>query len=332
VGGHGPGRERIEVIDDVEEDEVQDLLRFGVPEDGARLDRFLVDRVNAARPELHASRALIQRWIEEGRVRTGWRPLRKNSLVRRGEVLEVDLPPPAPPVGPLEPEEIPLRVVHEDDSVIVIDKPAGLTVHPGAGQRSGTLANALLALAKGTLSTLGGPDRPGIVHRLDKDTSGLIVCARTDAAHRFLSSQFHDRKVVKRYLAITASAPREDAGTVDAPIGRSPRDRKKMAIVPEGRPAVTRWEVRERFGKRAALLEVAIETGRTHQIRVHLAKVQLPVLGDEVYGRPSELIARQALHAFRIAFPHPAGGTLAFESPVPEDMASALERLGSSCC
>ncbi len=209
----------------------------------------------------------------------------------------------------------------------MIDKPAGLTVHPGAGQRRGTLANALLALAKGALSTLGGPDRPGIVHRLDKDTSGLLVCARTDAAHRFLSSQFHDRKVEKRYTAIVRGAPREDRGTVDAPIGRSPRDRKKMAVVPEGRSAVTHWEVLERLGEGATLLGLAIETGRTHQIRVHLAKIQIPVLGDAVYGEASDAIARQALHASRLAFPHPSGGRLSFESPLPEDMERALAAL-----
>jgi 23S rRNA pseudouridine1911/1915/1917 synthase len=312
-----------------EDDDVQELLRFPVAADGERLDRFLVARVNEAKPELHASRALIQRWIEEGRVRTGWRPLHKSSIVRKGEVLEIDVPPPEPPVGPLEPEEIPLRVVHQDDAVIVIDKPAGLTVHPGAGQRRGTLANALLALAKGSLSTLGGPDRPGIVHRLDKDTSGLVVCARTDAAHRFLSSQFHDRKVEKGYLAVVVGAPREDTGTIDAPIGRSPRDRKKMAALPSGRAAVTHWEVRERLGKHA-FLALSIETGRTHQIRVHLASIQLPVLGDAVYGKPSELIRRQALHAHRLSFPHPSGGKLSFESPLPGDFEAALAALRKS--
>lgn len=250
--------------------------------------------------------------------------------MKKGELIEVDLPPPAPPVGPLEAEAIPLRVVHEDEDLLVIDKPAGLTVHPGAGQRSGTLANALLAISKGHLSTLGGPDRPGIVHRLDKETSGLIVCARTDRAHRFLSSAFHDRKVEKRYIAIVEGSPREDRGTIDAPIGRSPRDRKKMAVVEGGRRAVSHWTVRERIGKKGALLEVAIETGRTHQIRVHLASRGLPVLGDVTYGHASDLIPRQALHAFKIAVPHPAGGVLSFESPMPEDMTKAIESLRRS--
>jgi 23S rRNA pseudouridine1911/1915/1917 synthase len=311
-----------------DEDEVQEVLRFAVAEDGPRLDRFLLERLAAERPELHASRALVQRWIDEGRVRTGWRPLWKSSLVRKGEEIALDLPPPAPPPGPLEPEAIPLAILHQDEDLLVLDKPAGLTVHPGAGQRSGTLANALLAVSAGKLSTLGGADRPGIVHRLDKDTSGVIVCARNDAAHRFLSVMFHDRKVEKRYLAIVEGSPREERGTIDAPIGRSPRDRKLMAIVEGGRRAVTHWTVLERLGKRAALLEVAIETGRTHQIRVHLASIGHPVLGDATYGRASSFLARQALHAFKMRVPHPStGSVLAFEAPLPADMAHALDAL-----
>jgi len=311
----------------VDEDDEQEVLRLPVAEDGPRLDKFVLDAVAKAKPELAPSRALIQRWIEEGRVRTGWRPLRKSSEVRKGEVLEIDIPPPAPPLGPLAAEAIPVPILHQDEAILVLDKPAGMTVHPGAGQRTGTLANALLALSEGALSTLGGPDRPGIVHRLDKDTSGVIVCARTDKAHRFLASAFHDRKVEKRYLAIVEGSPREDTGTIDAPIGRSPRDRKKMAIVEGGRNAVTHFTVKERFGKKAALLEVAIETGRTHQIRVHLASRGLPVLGDTTYGRASDLIHRQALHALKMSVPHPAGGVLSFEAPVPADMTEALRAL-----
>jgi len=289
-----------------------------------------VEKVREAKPELHASRALIQRWIGEGRVRTGWRPLRKNSLVKKGESIEIDLPPPSEEAGPLEPETIPLNVVFEDEDIIVVDKPAGLTVHPGAGQRSGTLANALLALSGKRLSTLGGPDRPGIVHRLDKDTSGLIVCARNDAAHRFLSTQFHDRKVEKRYLAIVLASPGEESGTIEAPIGRSTRDRKKMAVVQDGRPAVTHFVVRERFQKKAALLELRIETGRTHQIRVHLASRHLPVLGDATYGETSDLLSRQALHASSLSFIHPSGQALSFESRLPPDMMAVLDRLRGS--
>ncbi|MEZ0229198.1 MAG: RluA family pseudouridine synthase [Planctomycetota bacterium] len=289
--------------------------------------------MKAAKPELHASRKLVQDWIEHGRVRTGWRPLRKASLVKKGEVIEIDLPPPEPPAGPLEPEAIPLPVLHQDDDLLVIDKPAGLTVHPGAGQRTGTLANALLALSAGHLSTLGGADRPGIVHRLDKDTSGVILCARTDRAHRFLATAFHDRLVKKTYLALVEGAPRDDAGTIDAPIGRSPRDRKKMAVVEGGRRAVSHWRVVERFRasrhapRGAALLEVDIETGRTHQIRVHLASIGRLVLGDATYGRASDLIPRQALHAFKMVVPHPDGGTLAFTAPPPRDMTDALTSL-----
>ncbi len=289
--------------------------------------------MRAARPELHASRQLIQSWIEEGRARTGWRPLRKNSLVRKGEVIELDLPPPEPPAAPLVAEAIPLAVLHQDEELLAIDKPAGLTVHPGAGQQTGTLANALLAHSAGKLSTLGGADRPGIVHRLDKDTSGVILCARTDRAHRFLATAFHDRLVKKTYLALVEGAPRDDAGTVDAPIGRSPRDRKKMAIVEGGRRAVSHWRVLERFPpsarapQGAALLEVEIETGRTHQIRVHLASIGRFVLGDASYGRATDLIARQALHALKMVAPHPDGGTRTFEAPLPPDMTDALTKL-----
>jgi 23S rRNA pseudouridine1911/1915/1917 synthase len=214
--------------------------------------------------------------------------------------------------------------------VLVLDKPAGLPVHPGAGRATGTLANALLHASAGRLSTLGGPDRPGIVHRLDMDTSGVIIIARTDHAHRHISDQFARRLVDKEYVALVEGLVPDDA-TIDAPIGRHPRDRKKMAIVATGRHALTRVHVLERFeAKKArfALLRVKIETGRTHQIRVHCASQGYPVVGDQVYGRASKLIARQALHAARIAFDHPASGErLTFEAKLPDDMARALEAL-----
>jgi 23S rRNA pseudouridine1911/1915/1917 synthase len=337
------------VVDDVsleqeEDDELLETLRFDVGEDDEeRLDRFLVshlEALDAARragsargAAILASRALIQRWIDDGRVRIGLRPLKKNTKVRPGERVEVDVPPPAPPAGPLEAEAIAVPILHQDEEVLVLDKPAGLTVHPGAGQRTGTLANALLHATGGRLSRLGGEDRPGIVHRLDKDTSGLIICARTDRAHRFLSLQFHDRKVDKRYVAILDGIPREDRGTVDAPIGRSLRDRKKMAVRKdgEGRSAVTHWEVLERF-KEHSFVELKIETGRTHQIRVHTASIGCPVLADATYGRGAELrdelgqvlMARQALHARSMKIAHPDRGVLAFEAPLPADMVRTL--------
>jgi 23S rRNA pseudouridine1911/1915/1917 synthase len=327
-----------------DDDALLETLRFEAKEgDEERLDRFLVaslEALDSARrageaegETILASRALVQRWIDEGRVRIDLRPLKKGTKVRPGEVVLVDVPPPPPPAGPLLPEAIAVPIVHQDEEVVVVDKPAGLSVHPGAGQRTGTLANALLAACGGKLSMLGGEDRPGIVHRLDKDTSGLIVCARTDRAHRFLAKQFHDRKVEKRYSAIVEGSPREDRGTIDAPIGRSLRDRKKMAVRTdgEGRRAVTHWEVVERFAGHA-LLDVRIETGRTHQIRVHVAKEGFPVLADATYGKSAELrddagdvlIARQALHARRIRIAHPDGGELSLEAPLPADMERTL--------
>ena len=329
------------------EDDVPETLRFDVSKgEDERLDRFLVAKLDAlddarrsglaSGQTLLASRALVQRWIDEGRVRLGLRPLKKGTKVRAGEAVIVDVPPPAPPAGPISPEAIPLVLLHQDEELLVVNKPAGLTVHPGAGQRTGTLANALLHASAGRLSTLGGEDRPGIVHRLDKDTSGLIVCARTDRAHRFLSQQFHDRKVDKRYVAIVDGVPEEDAGTVDAPIGRSLRDRKKMAVRHdgEGRHAVTHWKVLERFRERA-LVELKIETGRTHQIRVHMASIHHPVAADETYGKGDPikgaagepLVARQALHARSLRVLHPDGGELALEAPLPDDMTRALEWL-----
>jgi 23S rRNA pseudouridine1911/1915/1917 synthase len=325
-----------------EDDELLETLSFDVSSED-RLDRFLVSQLetlDAARragtlpgTAILASRALVQRWIDEGRVRIGLRPLKKNTKVRPGERVLVDVPPPAPPVGPLEPEAIPVPIIHQDDEVLVLDKPAGLTVHPGAGQRTGTLANALLHATGGKLSHLGGDDRPGIVHRLDKDTSGLIICARTDRAHRFLSLQFHDRKVDKRYVAILDGVPREERGTIDAPIGRSLRDRKKMAVRKdgEGRHAVTHWQVLERF-KGHAFVELRIETGRTHQIRVHMASIGCPVLADATYGRGVKLrdekdqvlIGRQALHARSMRIAHPDKGELSFEAPLPPDMVRTL--------
>jgi 23S rRNA pseudouridine1911/1915/1917 synthase len=336
--------------DSPDDEDLLETLRFDVAAgEEDRLDRFLVAKLDAlddarraglaSGATLLASRALVQRWIDDGRVRIGLRPLKKGIKVRAGEVVLVDVPPPAPAAGPLVAEAIPLRVLHEDDDLVVIDKPPGLTVHPGAGQRTGTLANALLALTSGRVSTLGGDDRPGIVHRLDKDTSGLIVCARTDRAHRFLSQQFHDRLVDKRYWALVEGAPAEEQGTIDAPIGRSLRDRKKMAIRRDGdgRRAVTHWRVLERFQapEPRALVELKIETGRTHQIRVHLASIHHPVVADDTYGRSAvladetgaPLIARQALHARSLRFARPDGGELAFEASLPDDFTRALEWL-----
>lgn len=276
---------------------------------GERLDVFVARRL----PELTRSR--VRRLVDDGLVTVGGRLARKAGLaLEGGERVLVKVPPPEP--AALEPETIPLRVVHEDGDLLVIDKPAGLAVHPSPGHASHTLVNAVLAHCP-DLSGIGGVGRPGIVHRLDKDTSGLIIVAKHDQAHLSLARQLKERRVEKTYLALVEGRVRPREGVIDAPIARHPRDRKKMAVVDRGREARTRYRVlREVDGR--SLLEVSPETGRTHQIRVHLAALGHPITGDQVYGparaaggrrgaRPGSL-RRQFLHAQRLAFAHPATG------------------------
>jgi 23S rRNA pseudouridine1911/1915/1917 synthase len=299
---------------------------------GARLDAWLARAV----PTL--SRARIQSLIEEGHIDLEGGRARASSRLRPGQAITVTVP--APRAADPQPEPIALEVVHEDDDLIVVDKPAGLVVHPGAGSPGGTLVNALLHHAK-SLSGVGGVLRPGIVHRLDKGTSGLLVVAKNDAAHRSLITQFSGRTVEKEYLALVLGVPRAKEGTVDAAIGRDPHDRKRMSIrASRGREARSTWRVVETFDG-AALLRVRIHTGRTHQIRVHLSSLGHPVAGDATYGgtrTPSSRSAaarsalaglgRPALHAARLSFVHPgSGGPMAFESPLPRDLATLLDQL-----
>jgi 23S rRNA pseudouridine1911/1915/1917 synthase len=301
-------------------------------EAGVRLDRWLAARL----PEV--SRARLQALIAEGAVRVDGGAARAASRVRAGQSVEVAVP--APAAAAPQPEDIPLRVVHEDADLLVVDKPAGLVVHPGAGTAAGTLVNALLHRVK-DLSGIGGVLRPGIVHRLDRGTSGLLVVAKNDAAHQALARQFASRSVEKEYRAVVLGRPRRAAGTIEAPIGRDPVHRKRMSVrAAGGRAARTSYAVAEALDG-AALLRVHIHTGRTHQIRVHLASIGHPVLGDAVYGgrrvpasasaRLREALAgldRPALHAARLSFTHPATGErLSFESPLPDDLARLLERL-----
>jgi 23S rRNA pseudouridine1911/1915/1917 synthase len=316
-------------------------LDLRVPEAaaGERLDRFLA----AAQPDL--SRSRLQALIRAGQVTVAGGACRAAQRLRAGERVRVELPDPAARRVPLAPEAIPLDVVHEDEHLLVLDKPAGLVVHPGAGVARGTLAHALLHHAPG-IAGVGGAGRPGIVHRLDKETSGLMVVAKTTAAHRALVEMLRARTVRRRYLAIVWGQPRAAAGTVEGAIGRDPRQRKRMAVVTRGgKPARTRWRVRERLAG-AALLEVALDTGRTHQIRVHLAHVGHPVAGDPLYGGRGrvqlsgtagerslraavlEALPRQALHAAGLEFPHPVtGAAMRFTSPPPADFERALETL-----
>jgi 23S rRNA pseudouridine1911/1915/1917 synthase len=292
------------------------------PGENRRLDVFL-----ASQASLGLSRMAVQRLCAGGRVHLDGRPARASARLRGGESVVVEVPPPDP-AEPL-PEAIPLRIVHEDPHIIVVDKPRGMVVHPAPGSRSGTLVNALLAHC-GDLAGIGGTLRPGIVHRLDKDTTGLLVAAKTDAAALGLSRQIARREVERTYLAIVHGSPPDDF-TVDAPLGRDPNDRKRMAVrSATGRHAVTHARVLERLPGHA-LLEVRLETGRTHQIRVHLAFAGFPVAADPTYGRSprGELgLGGQALHAARLAFRHPIDGRpLRFETPPPADFQQALETL-----
>lgn len=302
--------------------------RIAAAADGWRLDRALAD----AAPTL--SRERLKVLISAGNVsRDGLLARDPAKRVAAGDRFEVTVPLPAPAHN--EPQPIPLVVAYEDEHLIVIDKPAGLVVHPAAGNLDGTLVNALLHHCGGSLSGIGGVARPGIVHRIDKDTSGLMVAAKTDRAHEGLAKQFAAHTIDRRYLAITAGQPRPAAGKVDAPLARSSADRKKVAIVAGGKRAVTHFRTLEPLGS-AALVECRLETGRTHQVRVHLASIGHPLLGDPVYGRPGGLKAllarlgfrRQALHAARLGFVHPATGKpMSFDSAMPGDMAELLTAL-----
>jgi 23S rRNA pseudouridine1911/1915/1917 synthase len=303
---------------------------------GQRLDKALA--VLAAegagqRQGSALSRARLQALLAEGHVARNGKPVSDASRkVKEGEIYALRLPPPEPAAP--KAQKIALKVVYEDDDLLVIDKPPGLVTHPAPGNRDNTLVNALLAHCGASLSGIGGVARPGIVHRLDKDTSGLIVVAKNDLAHQALSAQFADKSLSRTYQALVHGAPTLRAGIVDAPIGRNPRDRKKMAVTARGKPARTRYRLLESFGA-AALVECALETGRTHQIRVHMAHSGHPVIGDPVYGggraqRNIYDFPRQALHAAAIKFIHPRSGkAMAFASPLPPDMRALLKRLRS---
>ena len=306
---------------------------------GQRLDRALAAAAEAA--GLTLSRTRLQALITGGHVRVDGKPASEaKAKVAAGAAIAVTLPPPVPAEPRAQP--IALRVVFEDGHLLVLDKPAGLVVHPAAGHEDGTLVNALIAHCGDSLSGIGGVRRPGIVHRLDKDTSGLMVVAKSDVAHAGLSAIFADHgrsgSLVRDYLALVWGAPIANAGTVDAALGRDPHHRLKVAVVPAGtgRRAITHWSVAERFGPPTALLRCRLETGRTHQIRVHMAALGHPILGDPVYGtgfktkaatldepaRSSiQALRRQALHAATLGFAHPVTGeTLLFRSDLPPDL------------
>jgi 23S rRNA pseudouridine1911/1915/1917 synthase len=308
-------------------------------EAGGRLDRLLAQQITTL------SRTRLKALILEGAVALGGRTiLDPGHRVNAGDVIAVRVPPATEPQP--TPEDIPLTIVYEDDQLIVIDKPSGLVVHPAAGHPSGTLVNALIAHCGDSLSGIGGVKRPGIVHRLDKDTTGLMVAAKTDAAHQALAAQFADHgrtgPLQRGYLAFAWGAPDRPKGTIEAPIDRHPHAREKMAVRGGGREAITHWAVAERYpgpdGKPlASLIECRLETGRTHQIRVHLAHIGHPLIGDATYGPgfrtkssllpPAardalQALGRQALHAYLLGFEHPVSGEeLVFRSELPADLA-----------
>lgn len=299
---------------------------------GTRLDKLLSDQ-----PPI-SSREMAHRLISEGAVRLNGQTRTPATKVRPDDVVEYHIPPPVPSL--VAPEPGPLDIIYEDDALLVIDKAAGITVHPGAGNASGTLVNFLLHHCT-NLSGIGGVQRPGIVHRLDKDTTGVMVVAKNDAAHLHLSAQLKAHSTGRTYLAIVLGQPDAASGKVDLPLGRHARHRKKRAVRPDGKPAVTHWKVEKRMAP-FSLLRIRLETGRTHQIRVHMTQMGWPVACDPLYGEARhrglklppplmerlERFGRQALHAAELEFVHPVSGeTLCFQSPLPPDMAGLLSAI-----
>ena len=289
---------------------------------GERLDRYLAGAVEGL------TRSAAAKLLEEGQVTLGGKPLGKNYRLQGGEVLTVSLPEPEP--AEALPQNIPLDVVYEDADLIVINKPVGLVVHPAPGHPDGTLVNALLFHCAGSLSGVGGALRPGIVHRIDRDTSGLMVAAKNDFAHLSLSAQLQDHSLRRTYEAVVVGNVREDRGTVDAPIGRHPTDRKKMAVTDKNsRPAVTHYEVLRRYPG-YTYLRCRLETGRTHQIRVHMAYIGHPLYGDTVYGakKGAADMTGQCLHAVALDLTHPrTGERMHFTCPLPEEFTRLLQKL-----
>ncbi len=302
-----------------------ELHKLEVAEGGERVDRYVAGALT------DLSRSAVQRLIDAGDVTVNGEEVQSSYKLRPGDVVTVRIPPPEP--TDLQPEAIPLEILYEDDHILAINKPPELVVHPGAGNPSGTLVNAVLAHCPDVLD-VGGERRPGIVHRLDKDTSGVIVVAKNDAALRTLQRQFRHRTVKKIYVALVIGNLPQASGLIEAPIGRHRRHRKKMAVTAGGKMARTRWEVAGRYedaeGRVYTLLDVRILTGRTHQIRVHFAWMNYPLVGDDVYGpaHPVLQAPRQFLHARDLTVEHPATGEeMTFSAPLPADLRDVLEQL-----
>ncbi|MGM9630422.1 RluA family pseudouridine synthase [Butyricicoccus sp.] len=300
---------------------MRQTVQVNAADAGKRLDKLLAEQL----PEL--TRSAIQNLMQEGCVTLAGAPLRKNAKAAAGDEIWIELP--EPKEAEIVPEDIPLDIVYEDDDIIVVNKPRGMVVHPAPGNWSGTLVNALMYHCGDSLSGINGEIRPGIVHRIDKDTSGLLVVAKNDRAHQSLAEQIKEHSAARRYYAVVYGAPREDKGTIDAPIARHRIDRKKMAVAEGGREAITHYEVLERY-RGYTYMTFLLETGRTHQIRVHMAHIGHPIIGDPLYGPSKDKwkLDGQCLHAGRLTLTHPATGErMTFEAPLPAYFTTVLQKL-----
>ena len=296
------------------------------PEDaGVRIDKYLAEQL----PDI--TRSYLQKLLKDGSVQMNGKQVKASTKTVAGAVIALTIPEPEEPE--ILPENIPLDILYEDSDVILINKPKNMVVHPAAGHYTGTLVNALMYHCRGDLSGINGVLRPGIVHRIDKDTTGVLIVCKNDRAHNALAEQLKEHSITRKYRAIVCGNLKEDEGTVDAPLGRHPQDRKKMAIVRSGgKRAVTHYRVLERFGN-DTYIECQLETGRTHQIRVHMASLGHPLLGDEIYGRAKSpfKLEGQTLHAMVLGFIHPTTGEyMEFEAPLPEYFEKLLEKLRKS--
>ena len=305
----------------------KELQRLTVsPEDaGVRIDKYLAEQL----PDI--TRSYLQKLLKDGSVQMNGKPVKASTKTAAGALIVLTIPEPEEPE--ILPEDIPLDILYEDSDVILINKPKDMVVHPAAGHYTGTLVNALMYHCKGDLSGINGVLRPGIVHRIDKDTTGVLIVCKNDRAHNALAEQLKEHSITRKYRAIVCGNLKEDEGTVDAPLGRHPQDRKRMAIVRSGgKRAVTHYRVLERFGN-YTYIECRLETGRTHQIRVHMASLGHPLLGDEIYGRAKSpfKLEGQTLHAMVLGFIHPTTGEyMEFEAPLPEYFEKLLEKLRKS--
>ena len=299
------------------------MKEYKVIDENCRLDKYIVEKDN------DLSRAIIQKMITEEKILVNGKKTKNSYKVNNGDVVTIEDLEPKEDMY-LKPQKMDLNVIFEDNDIIIVNKEKGIVVHPGNGNPDGTLANAILERCKGTLSGIGGTIRPGIVHRIDKDTSGLVIIAKNDNAHLKISKQIQERKVSKTYIALVRGEIKENEATINMPIGRSTKDRKKMAVTKNGKEAITHFKVLKKF-QGFTLLEVKIETGRTHQIRVHMAEIGYPIVGDEVYsnGKNPFGVKGQMLHAAKLEFIHPkTNQQVTYEAPLPEYFSNVLNALG----